>query len=96
MAIDTSRFKVPAGSLVVDFTLVLALLWGGARMTERLEQIGHRVDAIEETAIRTNTDGRVQVLERRAEEQAEFKREVRDQLNRIEDKLDQIAAAKRK
>lgn len=94
MAADFSRFKVPAGSLLVDGALVFALVYYGGQLTERLEQMNRRVEMIEATTVRQNTDARVLVLERRAQEQAEFKAEVRDQLNRIEDKINQIADRK--
>jgi hypothetical protein len=93
MAIDVSRLKVPAGSLVVDAALVVALIWGAATMTEQLEQINARVDAIESGNIRHNGEARLLVLERRADDSDEFKKEMRAQLGRIEDKLDRIYAA---
>lgn len=95
MAADLSRFKVPAGSLLVDGALVFALIYYGGQLTERLEQVNKRVSTIEATTTVQNTSARVLVLERRAEEQAEFKREVYERLVRIEDKLDQIAERQR-
>ena len=95
MAADLSRFKVPAGSLLVDGALVFALVYYGGQLTERLEQVNKRVSTIEATTTVQNTSARVLVLERRAEEQAEFKREVYERLVRIEDKLDQIAERQR-
>ena len=92
MAIDVSRLKVPAGSLVVDAALVISLIWGAATMTEQLDQINTRVDAIENGHIRQNSESRISVLERRADESDEFKKEMRTQLSRIEDKLDRIYA----
>jgi hypothetical protein len=89
--VDLARFRVPAGSLVVDASLVLALLWGAATMTEQLKAINLRIDSLESAAIRSNSDARILVLERRADEMAEFKGEIRAQLARIEDKLDRIA-----
>ena len=95
MAADLSRFKVPAGSLLVDGALVFALVYYGGQLTERLEQVNKRVSTIEATTTVQNTSARVLVLERRAEEQAEFKREVYERLVRIEDTLDQIAERQR-
>ena len=92
MAMDLSRFKVPAGSLLMDTALVVALVWNGATMTNQLQQISRRVDAIENGHIRQNSEARIMVLERRADESDEFKREMRAQLNRIEEKLDRIAS----
>jgi uncharacterized protein YPO0396 len=91
MALDPSRFKVPAGSLLMDGALVVALVWSGATMTERLEQIAHRVSGVEvqQQATRTS-DARIMVLERRADEMSEYKLEMREQLNRIEDKIDKL------
>jgi hypothetical protein len=92
VSLDLSKFRVPAGSLVVDSALVVALIWGGATMTEQLGQISRRVAEIEQGAVRSNSDARLMVLERRADEMSEWKGEMREQLNRIEDKLDRLAS----
>lgn len=87
---DFSRLKVPPGSLVIDASLVLALLWGAATMTEQLKSMNDRISTIESAAIRSNSDARILVLERRADEMSEWKGEIRAQLTRIEDKLDRL------
>jgi len=86
--IDTSKWRVPAGSLVVDGALVLSLVWSIATTTEQLEQLSVRLAGMESKASTVQTEPRLSVLERRADEMTEFKSEVRQQLNRIEDKLD--------
>lgn len=92
------KMKVPAGSLIVDTALVIALLVGQAKMTEQITGVQDRVNEIEQGHIRSNTDARVLVLEQRANQavtsQAEFKAEVRTQLDRIETKLDRIYEAR--
>ena len=95
MALDLSKFKVPAGSLLVDTSLVVALVWSTSTMTQQLDQMNRRIDSIENGHIRSNADARIMVLERRAEEYDEFRRDMRAQLNRIEDKLDRLANAER-
>lgn len=86
--IDKSSWRVPAGSLVVDGALVLSLIWSMATMSERLEQFGSRMASLEQREGVLQSEPRLRVLERRAEEMVEFKAEVREQLNRIEEKLD--------
>lgn len=94
MAVDLSRFKVPVGSLVLDAALVIALIVSDTRQTEQLSQINQRVQTIEAGHIRQNSEARIMVLERRADESDDFKREMRSQLNRIEDKLDRIVGGR--
>ena len=86
--IDTSKWRVPAGSLVVDGALVLSLVWSVATQTEQLEQMSIRISQVEIRETSAQTEPRLRVLERRADEMVEFKAEVREQLNRIEEKLD--------
>lgn len=86
--IDTSKWRVPAGSLVVDGALVLSLVWSIATTTEQLQQMNHRLSEVESREVSTQIEPRLRVLERRADENVEFKAEVKQQLNRIEDKLD--------
>lgn len=86
--IDASKWRVPAGSLLVDGALVLSLVWSMATMSEKLEQFSARMDDIEQRETVVQSEPRLRVLERRADEMTEFKAEVREQLNRIEEKLD--------
>lgn len=87
---DFSRLRVPIGSLLVDVGLVLTLIYSAGQLTQRLEHLSERVAAVEQYHVRTNGDARIYVLERRAEEMAEFKLEIRDQLTRIESKVDRL------
>ena len=48
MAIDLSNLKISFGSLIVDAALVLAIIWWGATMTERLDAISKRMDDVEQ------------------------------------------------
>jgi hypothetical protein len=87
--IDLTKWRVPAGSLMVDGALVASLAWSMATMSEKMAHFDMRMGQLEQAGISIQTEPRLRVLERRADEMAEFKAEVRDQLNRIEDKLDQ-------
>lgn len=87
--IDTSlKWRVPAGSLVVDGALVISLIWAIASQTEQLRHMNERLTIIEQLESSLQTEPRLRVLERRADEVVEFKSEVKHQLNRIEEKLD--------
>lgn len=87
--IDTSlKWRVPAGSLVVDGALVISLIWSIASQTEQLRHMNERLTIIEQLESSLQTEPRLRVLERRADEVVEFKSEVKHQLNRIEEKLD--------
>lgn len=87
--IDTSlKWRVPAGSLVVDGALVISLIWAIASQTEQLRHMNERLTSIEKLEGSLQTEPRLRVLERRADEVVEFKSEVKHQLNRIEEKLD--------
>ena len=88
--IDLSKIRAPMGSLIVDGALVASMLWYGGQLTERLEQVSRRIDAVEGYHARVNCESRLFVLERRAEENSETRAEMRDQLRRIEDKLDAL------
>jgi hypothetical protein len=91
---DLSKFRVPAGSLLVDGALVFALIYGSGQITERLEHLSRRVDAMEATDLRADASARLMVLERRADDMDAWKRDVREQLDRIEDKVNRIAEGK--
>jgi uncharacterized membrane protein len=86
--IDTSKWRVPAGSLAVDGALVVSLVWAMGSMTEQLNQMSDRINEVEQREIMVQSEPRLRVLERRADEMVEFKAEVRAQLDRIEEKLD--------
>lgn len=83
MAVDVSKFRVPLGSLVVDASLVVALIWWGATMTERLETMSERIAMIELQRIQPEADRRIAVIEN--QQSALEKR-----LGNIDDKLDRI------
>jgi hypothetical protein len=57
-------------------------------MTEQLNQMSDRINEVEQREIMVQSEPRLRVLERRADEMVEFKAEVRAQLDRIEEKLD--------
>ena len=63
--VSLSKFKVPIGSLVVDASLVVALIWWGASMTEKFTVISKRMDLIEQVKIQPEADRRIAVIESR-------------------------------
>jgi len=81
--IDTSKLRVPVGSLVVDASLVAALIWWGASMTSRLEAMNKRLDVVEQIKIQPEADRRIAVIEARMTDNT-----VR--LSNIESKLDRL------
>ena len=86
--IDTTKLRIPVGSLVVDLSMVLFLAWAGGRLVEKLDQIDKRVAKIETAAAAQNTDARLMVLEQRAAQAERDRTEILDALHRIETKLD--------
>jgi hypothetical protein len=89
------RFKVPAGSLVVDTALVVALIWSQAGTVKTLESFDLRLHAAE---IAINNHGqyeaRLSVTETQigelSDDQSEMKSDIVKRLDRIESKLDKI------
>ena len=63
--VSLSKFRVPVGSLVVDASLVVALIWWGASMTEKFTIMSRRMDLIEQVKIQPEADRRIAVIESR-------------------------------
>jgi hypothetical protein len=63
--VSLSKFRVPVGSLVVDASLVVALIWWGASMTEKFTVMSRRMDLIEQVKIQPEADRRIAVIESR-------------------------------
>ena len=78
---DLSKFRVPLGSLMVDASLVVALIWWGATMTQRLDEMSRRIQGVESQKIQPEADRRIAVIEARLADQT-------NRLQSIEDKLD--------
>lgn len=97
MAVDLSRFRVPAGSLVVDAGLVLALLYGQAQITERLKAFDARMVAVEQSSATVSAESRLKVLVRENVIQdrdfIEFKGDIVKRLDQMDSKLDLIYRA---
>lgn len=87
-AIDLSRFRVPLGSLAVDASLVVALVWWGAQMTERFDQMSRRLESVEQLRIQPDADRRLAVLEAAAVADARWR-------ERIEQKIDQLLVTRK-
>ena len=79
--IDSTKWRVPVGSLIVDISLVFAVIWWGGTATEKLDNMHTRLLAIENRPITPEAAQRIAVLEMQ-------EREVTRRLSRIEDKLD--------
>lgn len=88
-ALDLSRFRVPLGSLAVDASLVVALVWWGAQMTERFDQMSRRLETVEQLRIQPDADRRLAVLEAAAVSDARWR-------ERIEQKIDQLLDDRRR
>lgn len=87
-SIDLSKFRVPLGSLAVDASLVISLVWWGASMTERLDQMSRRLEYVEQMRIQPDADRRLAVLESAAVADARWR-------ERIEQKIDQLLVTKK-
>lgn len=85
-----NRFRVPLGSLMVDASLVVALIWWGATMTERLEQMAVRIDRIDGNGVLTQGDRRLAVIEAQQAEDDRNRDEIRADLRRLESKVDRL------
>lgn len=86
---DFSRLRIPLGSLAVDATLVVALIWWGAQMTSHLGEMDRRLAAVEKQSIQPEADKRLALLEAEAIS-ARMWRE------RMERKLDDVLDQRRK
>lgn len=78
---DATKLKVPPGSLLVDISLVIALVYWGGQMTERLENMAKRLETVEAVKIQPEADRRIAVIEARLTDQTA-------RLQSIEEKLD--------
>ena len=87
-AIDLSKFRVPLGSLAVDASLVVALVWWGAQMTERFDQMSRRLETVEQQRIQPDADRRLAVLEAAEVSDARWR-------ERIEQKIDQLLVTRK-
>lgn len=90
---DLTRFKTPLGSLIVDGSLVVALIWWGSGVTATLDNINVRVTKTEATLDERQTAlQRLAVAEAQiiavAKSQEELKSDIVKRLERIEAKLD--------
>jgi hypothetical protein len=79
---DAAKLKVPPGSLLVDISLVIALVYWGGQMTERLENISKRIDVVEQVKIQPEADRRIAVIEAQLANQTERLKSIEDKLDR--------------
>lgn len=85
-ATDLSKFRVPLGSLVVDASLVVALIWWGATMTQRLDEMSRRIQTVEQMKIQPEADRRIAVIEARLADQTTRLQSIEDKLDRVLDR----------
>ena len=83
---DLSKFRVPLGSLVVDASLVVALIWWGATMTQRLDEMSRRIQTVEQVKIQPEADRRIAVIEARLADQTSRLQSIEDKLDRVLDR----------
>jgi ClpP class serine protease len=79
---DISRFKVPPGSLVLDVALVVGLVYSLGQMTERLENMSKRLEAVEAVKIQPEADRRIAVIEAQMASQTERLKSIEAKLDR--------------
>lgn len=84
--VDFSKLRVPLGSLVVDASLVLALIWWGATMTQKLEEMSRRIETVEQVKIQPEADRRIAVIEARLADQTTRLQSIEDKLDRVLDR----------
>lgn len=80
---DIQKFKVPPGSLVVDMALVIGLVYAMGQMTERLEGISQRLEAVESVKIQPEADRRIAVIEAQMASQTERLKSIETKLDRV-------------
>lgn len=87
--IALDKFRVPIGSLVVDLTMVASLIWWGATITNKLENMDQRVASVENVRIQPEADKRLAVVEAQMGE-------MKERLQEANRKLDALLAAARR
>lgn len=90
-----SRFKVPAGSLLIDGALVMALIWSQATMQETMRSFDLRLNEVKLTTDgHSRYEARLSVVETSIDAQGRsleaLKQDIVKRLDRIEAKLDRI------
>lgn len=79
---DAAKLKVPPGSLLVDISLVIALVYWGGQMTERLENLARRLETVEQVKIQPEADRRIAVIEAQLANQTERLKSIEEKLDR--------------
>jgi tetrahydromethanopterin S-methyltransferase subunit G len=85
-AMDLSKLKIPAGSLVLDAALMLGMFYGLGQVTERLENISKRVETVEAVKIQPEADRRIAVIEAQMANQTERLKSIESKLDRVLEK----------
>ncbi len=90
MAVDLTKFRVPLGSLVVDMAMVVSLIWWGATLTQRLEEMTRRIDGLDGQTMHVQADKRLSIVETRQGDVDRQLAEIKSQQARIESKIDRL------
>ena len=86
MNAEVLRRRAPLGLLAVDVGLLITVIWWGATLTERQEQISRRLQTMDGSG----ADRRLSVIEARLSEGDRRFGEIRAQMDRVEGKVDQL------
>lgn len=91
------KLRMTAGSVIVDVTLVIVIVWSGGQYVEQLKGIERRVQRLEEISVESELSVlKVQVagntvLAGTVKEDVERNRkEIVSRLDRMEDKIDRL------
>lgn len=81
------KFRVPLGSLVVDASLVVAIIWWGATITERLETMSRDIATIQSNGT-AGAVHQINGLQQRIAVAETQQQSMDRRLARIEEKID--------
>lgn len=82
-----NRFRVPLGSLMIDASLVVALIWWGATITERLETMSRDIATIQSNGT-AGAVHQINGLQQRIAVAETQQQSMDRRLARIEEKID--------
>lgn len=92
--LDLTKLRMPIGSMVVDIALVVAIIYGGGQLTEKLSQVSARVERIENRELVMTNNGRaIGVLEARQNADDQFRVELNHRLDKLEEGQNAILVA---
>lgn len=86
--VGMGRWKIPAGSIVIDVGLVLLIVYAAGQWTKAVENLDERLRKIENVQIMPESARRLSVLEAQIQHMDTDRVTMMTQLQRIEDKID--------